>query len=98
MRGNFAEVLTDMFDSIEFLDSKGMVNKDQVCVYGGSYGGYAATQGPMMRPDLFKCAISEAGLYDINAQYSSGDIRRSRRPKPMSARSRPIAVYNSQLS
>ena len=21
-----------------------------------------ATQGPMMRPDLFKCAVSEAGL------------------------------------
>ena len=78
VRGNFAEVLTDMFDSVEFLDSQGMVNKDQVCVYGASYGGYAATQGPMMRPDLFKCAISEAGLYDINAQYSSGDIRRSR--------------------
>ena len=27
---------------------------------------------------LFKCAISEAGLYDINAQYSSGDIKMMR--------------------
>ena len=32
----------------------------------------------MMRPDLFKCAVSEAGLYDINAQYKSGDIRWAR--------------------
>ncbi len=76
--GNFAEVLTDMFDSIEYLDKKGELNKEQVCVYGASYGGYAATQGPMMRPDLFKCAVSEAGLYDVNAQYKSGDIRMSR--------------------
>jgi dipeptidyl aminopeptidase/acylaminoacyl peptidase len=76
--GNFAEVLTDMFDSIEFLDQEGRIDKDQVCVYGGSYGGYAATQGPMMRPDLFKCAVSEAGLYDVNAQYKSGDIRMNR--------------------
>ena len=76
--GNFANVLTDMFDSIEHLDSEGMIDKNNVCVYGGSYGGYAATQGPMMRPDLFKCAISEAGLYDINAQYSSGDIKMMR--------------------
>ena len=67
-----------MFDSIEYLDSEGMIDKNNVCVYGGSYGGYAATQGPMMRPDLFKCAISEAGLYDINAQYSSGDIKMMR--------------------
>ena len=49
-----------------------------MCIYGGSYGGYAATQGPMMRPDLFKCAVSEAGLYDVNAQYKSGDIRMNR--------------------
>ena len=76
--GNFANVLTDMFDSIEYLDSEGMIDKNNVCVYGGSYGGYAATQGPMMRPDLFKCAISEAGLYDINALYSSGDIKMMR--------------------
>ena len=76
--GNFANVLTDMFDSIEHLDSEGVIDKNNVCVYGGSYGGYAATQGPMMRPDLFKCAISEAGLYDINAQYSSGDIKMMR--------------------
>ena len=76
--GNFANVLTDMFDSIEYLDSEGMIDKNNVCVYGGSYGGYAATQGPMMRPDLFKCAVSEAGLYDINAQYSSGDIKMMR--------------------
>ena len=76
--GNFANVLTDMFDSIEHLDSEGVIDKNNVCVYGGSYGGYAATQGPMMRPDLFKCAISEAVLYDINAQYSSGDIKMMR--------------------
>jgi dipeptidyl aminopeptidase/acylaminoacyl peptidase len=73
--GNFDTVLEDMFDSIENLHNEGLLDKNNVCVYGASYGGYAATQGPMMRPDLFKCAISEAGLYDINAQYTSGDIR-----------------------
>ena len=73
--GNFDTVLEDMFDSIEYLHTKGEIDKDNVCVYGASYGGYAATQGPMMRPDLFRCAVSEAGLYDINAQYTSGDIR-----------------------
>ena len=73
--GNFDTVLEDMFDSIEYLHDKAIIDKNNVCVYGASYGGYASTQGPMMRPDLFKCAVSEAGLYDINAQYSSGDIR-----------------------
>ena len=76
--GNFDTVLEDMFDSLDFFDEKGLIDKSNVCVYGGSYGGYASTQAPMMRPDLFKCAVSEAGLYDINAQYKSGDIRWAR--------------------
>ena len=33
---------------------------------------------PINRPDLFKCAASDAGLYDMEAQYKRGDIRRSR--------------------
>ena len=76
--GNFDTVLEDMFDSLEYFDDKGLIDINNVCIYGGSYGGYASTQGPMMRPDLFKCAVSEAGLYDINAQYKSGDIRWAR--------------------
>ena len=76
--GNFDTVLEDMFDSLDFFDEKGLIDKSNVCIYGGSYGGYASTQAPMMRPDLFRCAISEAGLYDINAQYKSGDIRWAR--------------------
>ena len=76
--GNFDTVLEDMFDSLDFFEKKGLIDKSNVCIYGGSYGGYASTQAPMMRPDLFKCAVSEAGLYDINAQYKSGDIRWAR--------------------
>jgi dipeptidyl aminopeptidase/acylaminoacyl peptidase len=73
---NFDGALTDMFEGIEYYHDKGLIDKDRVCVFGVSYGGYASTQGPMMRPDLFKCAVSEAGLYDIEAQYTSGDIRK----------------------
>ena len=76
--GNFDTVLEDMFDSLEYYDEMGLIDINNVCIYGGSYGGYASTQAPMMRPDLFRCAVSEAGLYDINAQYVSGDIRWAR--------------------
>jgi dipeptidyl aminopeptidase/acylaminoacyl peptidase len=74
---NFDGALTDMFEGIEYYHDEGLIDKDKVCIYGISYGGYASTQGPMMRPDLFKCAVSEAGLYDIEAQYTSGDIRKT---------------------
>ena len=76
--GNFEEVLEDIYDGIEFFHSEGLIDKENLCIYGGSYGGYAATMAPINRPDLFKCAASDAGLYDIEAQYIRGDIRRSR--------------------
>jgi dienelactone hydrolase len=74
---NFDGALTDIFEGIDFYQEKGLIDKNRLCIFGISYGGYASTQGPMMRPDLFKCAVSEAGLYDIEAQYTSGDIRKT---------------------
>jgi acylaminoacyl-peptidase len=76
--GNFEEVLEDIYDGIEFFDAEGLIDKNNLCIYGGSYGGYAATMAPINRPDLFKCAASDAGLYDMEAQYKRGDVRRSR--------------------
>tara|TARA_E500000081_G_scaffold107325_1_gene109057 strand:- start:58 stop:2052 length:1995 start_codon:yes stop_codon:yes gene_type:complete len=76
--GNFEEVLEDIYDGIEFFDAEGLIDKNNLCIYGISYGGYAATMAPINRPDLFKCAASDAGLYDMEAQYKRGDIRRSR--------------------
>ena len=40
-----------------------------------SYGGYAATQSPIMEPDLFKCAVSDVGVYnDLVNMFKNGDI------------------------
>ena len=35
---------------------EGIVDKDRMCLHGGSYGGYASLQGLVREPDLFKCA------------------------------------------
>ena len=67
--GNWDGVLTDIFDGMDFLHSEGEINQ-YTCIYGGSYGGYAATQSAILRPDLFKCAVSDVGVYDVKSfQY-----------------------------
>ncbi|MET1253782.1 alpha/beta hydrolase family protein [Aliikangiella maris] len=52
--------------------------KDRVCIYGGSYGGsyggYAALMGVIKEPDLFQCAVSFAGVYDLNLKFDKGDF------------------------
>jgi len=81
--GNWDGVLNDIFDGMEYLHQEGLINKNRACIYGGSYGGYAATQAPIMRPDLFKCAVSDVGVYDVGGLFDEGDMQRSRGGKKM---------------
>ena len=37
-----------------------------MCIVGASYGGYAALAGASLTPDLYKCAVSIAGISDLD--------------------------------
>jgi dipeptidyl aminopeptidase/acylaminoacyl peptidase len=55
----------DLTDGIEALVKAGIVDRNKVCIYGGSYGGYAALWGPIKDPDLYKCAIPWIAVSDL---------------------------------
>ncbi len=78
IRGNWDGVLQDIFDGIEYVSDQGLIDINRVCIYGGSYGGYAATQSAIMRPDLFRCSVSDVGVYHIPNLFKNGDIQASR--------------------
>lgn len=61
------KMLTDTIDGVNKLIGEGIINKDKMCVTGGSYGGYQAFALPMVEPDMFKCALAVNGVSDINA-------------------------------
>ena len=83
IRGNWDGVLNDIFDGMRYLDKEGLIDINKACIYGASYGGYAATQSVMMEPDLFKCSVSDVGVYDlISLMTKKGDIQASRGGKP----------------
>ena len=42
---------------------------------GGSFGGYSAVMSASIAPDLFKCVIANAGVYDLEMMYSDGDVK-----------------------
>lgn len=48
-----------------------------MCVYGASYGGYAALQSVIREPDLYKCTVGFVGVYDLALMKSAGDIPES---------------------
>ncbi|MCJ8270060.1 MAG: prolyl oligopeptidase family serine peptidase, partial [Psychrosphaera sp.] len=65
----------DLTDGTLWAVKQGYANKDKLCIYGASYGGYAAMMGVVKEPDLYKCAIGFVGLYDLNMWYDVGDVK-----------------------
>lgn len=57
----------DLDDGVKWLAAQGIVDPRRVCIMGASYGGYAAMWAAVRNPDLYRCAISFAGISDVDA-------------------------------
>ena len=55
----------DITDGVNHLIKKGIVNKDKVCIYGASYGGYATLAGVTFTPDLYACGVNYVGISNL---------------------------------
>jgi dipeptidyl aminopeptidase/acylaminoacyl peptidase len=56
----------DITDGVKALVEQGTVDPARMCIVGASYGGYAALAGAALTPELFKCAVSVAGISDLD--------------------------------
>lgn len=63
----------DLTDAVRWAVAQGYADGDRVCIYGGSYGGYASLMGVAKDPDLYKCAFGYVGLYDVQIQKKFSD-------------------------
>ncbi|KKO47458.1 peptidase [Arsukibacterium ikkense] len=55
----------DVTDGTLWAIEQGIADKARICIYGGSYGGYAALWGVIKEPDLYKCSVGYVGVYDM---------------------------------
>jgi dipeptidyl aminopeptidase/acylaminoacyl peptidase len=56
----------DLTDGVRWLVAEGIVDPSRVCIMGSSYGGYAALMGAIKTPEVFRCAISFAGVTNVD--------------------------------
>jgi dipeptidyl aminopeptidase/acylaminoacyl peptidase len=56
----------DVTDATQWLIAQGIADPARICIAGGSYGGYAALMGIVRNPDMYRCAISFAGVTDLS--------------------------------
>ncbi|MEM8547433.1 MAG: prolyl oligopeptidase family serine peptidase [Pseudomonadota bacterium] len=64
-RKNWKLMHQDIEDGARWLLEKGYADPDRLCIAGWSFGGYAALMGAILHPDLYGCAISIAGVTDL---------------------------------
>jgi acetyl esterase/lipase len=70
----------DITDSVNWAVTQGLVDPRRVCIVGASYGGYAAMWGIAKDPDLYRCAISIAGVSNLQREVNrfEGDMNSNR--------------------
>jgi dipeptidyl aminopeptidase/acylaminoacyl peptidase len=56
---------TDLSDGVRYLAGQGIIDPKRVCIVGASYGGYAALAGAALDTGVYRCAVSVAGLSDL---------------------------------
>ncbi|HUH90271.1 MAG TPA: S9 family peptidase [Lysobacter sp.] len=66
----------DVTDATRWAIQQGIADAGRICIYGGSYGAYAALMGVAKEPDLYRCAVGYVGVYDLPTMHSQGDIQR----------------------
>jgi dipeptidyl aminopeptidase/acylaminoacyl peptidase len=65
---------TDITDATRAVLDKHAIDPSKICIYGASYGAYAALMAVATEPGIYKCAAGYAGVYDLNIMRSQGDI------------------------
>ena len=57
----------DIDDAVAHLAAEGTIDPARACIVGASYGGYAALRAAQRDPGRYRCAVSYAGVSDLNA-------------------------------
>jgi dipeptidyl aminopeptidase/acylaminoacyl peptidase len=71
-RGQYGEAMVDdLADGVRWAAEEGLADPARVCIYGASYGGYSALVAAVEYPELYRCAISFAGLTDLRDHFRS---------------------------
>lgn len=77
----------DLTDATKWAIEQGIADPERICIYGGSYGGYATLAGVIKEPDLYKCGVGYVGVYDmiwfVEGDGSDGDRGGSEQKKFM---------------
>lgn len=69
-------VQQDIIAGTRWAISQGVAQLGNICIMGTSFGAYSALQSAALAPELYRCAIGVAGIYDLTLLAKKGDVTR----------------------
>lgn len=72
------DVQNDIADATRWAIREAITEEGRVCIFGSSFGGYSALMSAVREPELYRCAIGFAGVYDLELMHTTADIPNSR--------------------
>ena len=61
---DFLKMHDDVTDATKYVLRTGLIDRSRVAIAGGSFGAYLALSGAVHEPDLYKCIVAMAGVFD----------------------------------
>ncbi len=61
---DFRKMQNDVTDATRAAIATGWIDGTRIAIMGGSFGGYLAVSGVVNEPSLYRCAITNAGVFD----------------------------------
>jgi dipeptidyl aminopeptidase/acylaminoacyl peptidase len=61
----------DLLDAVEWAIERGVTTREQVAIFGGSYGGYAVLWGMTNTPEYFACGVDIVGPSNLKTLLDS---------------------------
>lgn len=61
----------DLTDAVNWAIHQGIADPKKICIYGGSYGGYATVAGLAFTPKLYACGIDLVGPVNLKTLLAS---------------------------
>jgi dipeptidyl aminopeptidase/acylaminoacyl peptidase len=65
----------DVTDATRWAIAQGIADPQRICIYGASYGAYAALMGVAREPTLYRCAVGYVGVYDLPRMLSNRETQ-----------------------
>lgn len=68
---DFVKMHHDVTDAAKTSLRTGLVDKTRIAIMGTSFGGYLAVSGVAHEPELYRCAVTNAGVFDWALQVQA---------------------------